>query len=915
MPLLAEGPGTVIGPYKLLQQIGEGGMGVVFMAEQTRPVQRTVALKIIKPGMDTRQLIARFEAERQALALMDHPNIAKVLDAETTDTGRPYFVMELVKGVAITKYCDEKQLSLHERLDLFLPVCQAVQHAHQKGIIHRDIKPNNVLVAEYDNHAVPKVIDFGVAKATAQRLTERTMFTEFGQVLGTMEYMSPEQAKFNQLDIDTRSDIYSLGVLLYELLTGTTPFERKRLQEAAFDEMLRIIREEEPPKPSTKLSSSETLPSIAANRHTEPARLSKEVRGELDWIVMKALEKDRNRRYDNAGGLARDVERYLHDESVQACPPSAAYRFRKFARRNKAALAIAGLILFFLMLMGIGVGWVARDRATRSAVADREANLALNEASEFQSRGKWPEAMEAIKRAEGILASGGSAELCQRLGELRKDSEMVRRLEDIRMPRIIAGVEDAYDNGTKDWQYARAFRDYGIDIDALQPAEAAERVRARMIRLELAAGLDCWASERINEFKRNQNSDDEGWKRIVAVARAADRDEWRNQVRDAWGNRRTETLSRLAVTAETTKLPVQTVSLLVRRLSAEEAVPVLRKAQQEYPDDFWINIQLAWYMEHLPRAQLHEAIRFYTVAVALRPRNVEAHRQLADVLRLQGKLDEANAVHGKAIDLRRQMLAVLEKRAAEFPDNHDYRLEWGQRRHRLAELLMHTGHLDEAEREYREMLSFKEQVVAGVPFPEYRFQLGYTYCHLAYLLDERNQRQEARKLYQEALTVAQTLVKDFPNSARYRQEAVAVFNVYLARHLVRGPDCEPADVGEAVTLANKAIEAWPEYGAAWNTLGIAHFRAGRHKAALEALEKSIQLRNVGDGFDWFFVAMVYWQLNEKDKARHWHDRAVQWIEAGRPHHDDWYLLTLDQEWARLQAESAAMLGIRETPNL
>src|SRR4051794_13230483 len=268
-----EHTGTVIGPYKLLQQIGEGGMGVVFMATQAVPIQRTVAIKIIKPGMDTRQVIARFEAERQAVAMMDHPNIAKVLDAGTTETGRPYFVMELVKGVPITKFCDEKHLPLRARLELFLQVCEAVQHAHQKGLIHRDIKPNNVLVAEYDDHAVPKVIDFGVAKATASKLTEKTMFTELGQMVGTVEYMSPEQAKLNQLDIDTRSDIYSLGVLLYELLTGSTPFARKRLYEAAFDEMLRIIREEEPPKPSTRLSSMKRTPSIAANRSAETLKL------------------------------------------------------------------------------------------------------------------------------------------------------------------------------------------------------------------------------------------------------------------------------------------------------------------------------------------------------------------------------------------------------------------------------------------------------------------------------------------------------------------------------------------------------------------------------------------------------------------------------------------------------------------
>jgi tetratricopeptide (TPR) repeat protein len=370
----SEGPGTVIGPYKLLEQIGEGGMGTVWMAQQTEPVKRLVALKLIKAGMDSRQVIARFEAERQALALMDHANIARVLDGGTTSAGRPYFVMDLVKGVPITRYCDEHHLTPRQRLELFIPVCQAIQHAHQKGIIHRDLKPSNVLVALYDGKPVPKVIDFGVAKAAGQSLTDKTLVTGFGNIVGTLEYMSPEQAEINQLDIDTRSDIYALGVLLYELLAGSPPFTRKELEKAGMMEMLRVIREQEPSKPSTKLSTAEGLPTLAANRGTEPAKLTKLVRGELDWIVMKALEKDRNRRYETANGFAMDVQRYLADEPVQACPPSAGYRLRKFVRRNKGPMLAVALVVLALVVGIIGTTWGmlrATDAQTR---AEDEAN-------------------------------------------------------------------------------------------------------------------------------------------------------------------------------------------------------------------------------------------------------------------------------------------------------------------------------------------------------------------------------------------------------------------------------------------------------------------------------------------------------------------------------------------------------------
>jgi serine/threonine protein kinase/tetratricopeptide (TPR) repeat protein len=368
-----EQPGMVIGHYKLHEQIGEGGFGMVFLAEQRQPVRRKVALKILKPGMDTRQVVARFEAERQALALMDHPNIARVFDGGETASGRPYFVMELVKGIPITDFCDQGRLGVRQRLELFATVCQAVQHAHQKGIIHRDLKPSNVLVTLHDDQPVVKVIDFGIAKVIGQRLTDKTVHTGWAQLIGTPLYMSPEQAGLSGLDVDTRSDIYALGVLLYELLTGTTPFDSQRLRQVGPEELCRIIREEEPPRPSTRFSTlGQAAATVATQRKSDPKQLSRLFRGELDWVVMKALEKDRNRRYETANGLAGDVQRYLANEPVQAGPASARYRLRKFVRRRRGAVLATGIILAVL-LAGVAVSTWQAIRATRSEVAERRS--------------------------------------------------------------------------------------------------------------------------------------------------------------------------------------------------------------------------------------------------------------------------------------------------------------------------------------------------------------------------------------------------------------------------------------------------------------------------------------------------------------------------------------------------------------
>jgi len=643
------GPGTIIGSYKLLELIGEGGMGVVWTAQQQEPVRRLVAVKLIKAGIDSEEVLARFEAERQALALMDHPNIARVLGGGATAAGRPYLVMDLVKGVPITKFCDQHRYTLRQRLELFIPVCQAIQHAHQKGIIHRDLKPSNVLVALYDGKPVAKVIDFGVAKAAGQQLTEKTLVTGFGKIVGTLEYMSPEQAELNNLDIDTRSDVYSLGVLLYELLTGSPPFNRQELTRVGLLEMLRVIREQEPSKPSTKLSTAAGLPTLATSRGTDPFRLAKGVRGELDWIVMKALEKDRSRRYETASAFALDVQRHLEDGPVLACPPSVPYRLRKFARRNRTGIVIVGLAILFLLVTACGIGWVLRDRSARQSRTRAQVELILTEVDELGRAQNWAQALDVARRAEAAVATGTADSAIEwRVRELLKDLELIDRLERIRMDSATT-VGGEFDLAGPDREYGQAFREYGLDLDVVPVQASIERLKARPgIAVALAAALDDWT--------RCRGRIRAGWKRLMTVARGIDPDPLRNRLRALMEEPPTterDELSRLARIPDIQGEHPMTIRSLARALvkekEVESAIRLLRDAQAAHPGDFWLNFLLGSALSE--KHNWGEAIRFDTAAVAIRPDSAGALRNLGYDLRHRKRPDEALAAFRRANEL------------------------------------------------------------------------------------------------------------------------------------------------------------------------------------------------------------------------------------------------------------------------
>jgi serine/threonine protein kinase/tetratricopeptide (TPR) repeat protein len=954
---VTEAPGTLIGPYKLLEQIGEGGFGVVFMAEQTQPVRRKVALKVIKPGMDTKQVVARFEAERQALALMDHPNIARIFDGGATASGRPYFVMELVKGVPVTEYCDRQRLTTRRRLELFLSVCRAVQHAHQKGVIHRDLKPSNVLVAVHDVTPVTKVIDFGIAKAAGPQLTDKTLFTGFAQLVGTPLYMSPEQAGQSSLDVDTRSDVYSLGVLLYELLTGTTPFGGETLRQAGYDEMRRIIREEEPPRPSTRLSTLEkgSLATICERRGAEPGKLCREVRGELDWVVMKALEKDRDRRYESASALAADVQRYLDDAPVLACPPSAGYRLQKFARRNRTALTTVGAVALALLLGTAVSTWQAVEANAARRVSDKHYRWAreavdqmlsevgqerlrdvpsmepvrrelLEKALAFyqkflQEQGTDPavrqetgraylrvgdiqlllgqkgEAREAHRQAVALFAQlandfPGNPEYRQDLGhgyyaQILAHEENLPQVEQSYRSAIAVQeqlVADFPDVPAYQSDLAKSYLYWGHDLKIngtrIREAETALRRSLQMVdRLLEYKPLDAGYRADLGAILGN----------LSGLLRG--RDDW--QEAEQMCRRALSVRSKLA--EEFPKDPVH------RRFLADAHLDLgtlLRLMGRDHEAAEHCRAALAEgerLVADFPKVPLYACYLPYTFS------------QLVPLLANLGQAEEAKQACAK-------WRAFLEKLHDDSPSDKAIANGLADMHHALGDVLKANGELEEAEQAYRKALALVEPGAADYSAePQDRRSLAEDNMDLAGLLWLRVKHMEGDQVYRKGRALYEKLIAESPElhlTARYHQELAWFLATYPGGSPLREP-------GRAVQLARKATELARQEGNCWQTLGVAHYRAGDWNAAVEALEKSLPLRCAGDSWSvsralekslplrclgksevWFFLAMAHGKLGHQEQAGEWYAQAVRWMEKNQPK---------NPELRRLRAEAATVV--------
>jgi serine/threonine protein kinase/tetratricopeptide (TPR) repeat protein len=759
--------GTIVAArYKLLEEIGDGGMGTVWMAEQREPVRRLVALKLIKTGMDSKAVLARFEAERQALALMDHPHIAKVLDAGTTDDGRPYFVMELVKGLPLTEYCDARRLPVKDRLDLFAKICSAVQHAHQKGIIHRDLKPSNVLVTEHDGKPVPKVIDFGLAKAlnASNMLTERTLHTAYGTVVGTPLYMAPEQVGINALDVDTRSDIYALGVILYELLTGSTPLEKARFKEAAWDEVKRLIREEEPPRPSTRLSSDQSLPSLAASRQLEPAQLRRLIRGDLDWIVMKALDKDRSRRYDTANGLARDIERYLDGDAVEACPPTLGYKLQKFLRRNRPQVIAAALLLVALLAGITGTTW-GLIRAERASAELAAKNLRLaEEQAKVQAR------FELAQKAIALFHTGVSEDMLLKNPQfkelrtklLKEAAEFYADLE-----KLLAGQRDARSRRA----LAGAYFELGELIRQIgDPKEAlAVHRKALALRRELAAAEGADVETRLD------------------VARS---------------------LRAESILLYHTGDPTGTLA------AVEDQKQVVEQLETEHPNDEILSALAqsdltCGYMLFL-LGNSESALKAYQRALAIRQQLADAKPSVAEY---QSDLAESHDVIGlllvltgkqeQALAAWRKALAISQRVAETRPTVPRFQFALARIYDGLGWCLLSMGRPVEAAEADRNALDIMQKLVDEHPaVTRYQDKLANFQFNLGRELDRQKRLPEAFTALEKGLAILQKLTKADPNNESYNRE---LGENYAFRGGARVHAGQPA---EAVADLRRALEIW-----------------------------------------------------------------------------------------------------------